>query len=189
MKPISTSQAVNIPENVTVNVEGRKVTVTGPRGTLSDDFSHVAVEITRLGKNKLRVSVWHGARKHIACIRTVCTHIMNMIKGVTLGFQYKMRAAYSHFPINISITDKSKAIEIRNYLGEKLVRRIVMPDGVTIDITDQKDEIVLRGNSKEDVSQTAAKIQQSTACKNKDIRKFLDGIYVSERATVVKVSN
>ena len=31
---------------------------------------------------------------------------------------------------------------------------------------------------------TAARIQQSTTVKNKDIRKFLDGIYVSERITI-----
>jgi len=30
----------------------------------------------------------------------------------------------------------------------------------------------------------AARIQQSTTVKNKDIRKFLDGIYVSEKVTV-----
>ena len=32
----------------------------------------------------------------------------------------------------------------------------------------------------------AALIQQSTTVKNKDIRKFLDGIYVSEKSTVVE---
>ena len=32
----------------------------------------------------------------------------------------------------------------------------------------------------------AANIQQSTTVKNKDIRKFLDGIYVSERGTFEK---
>lgn len=31
----------------------------------------------------------------------------------------------------------------------------------------------------------AARIQQSTTVKNKDIRKFLDGIYVSEKTTIV----
>lgn len=32
----------------------------------------------------------------------------------------------------------------------------------------------------------AALIQQATTVKNKDIRKFLDGIYVSEKGTVVE---
>jgi large subunit ribosomal protein L9e len=31
---------------------------------------------------------------------------------------------------------------------------------------------------------SAARIQQSTTVKNKDIRKFLDGIYVSEKTSV-----
>ena len=44
----------------------------------------------------------------------------------------------------------------------------------------------LQGNSIEAVSQSAALIQQSTTVKNKDIRKFLDGLYVSEKTTVEK---
>ena len=32
----------------------------------------------------------------------------------------------------------------------------------------------------------AALIQQSTTVKNKDIRKFLDGIYVSEKGNIVQ---
>lgn len=34
---------------------------------------------------------------------------------------------------------------------------------------------------------SAARIQQSTTVKNKDIRKFLDGVYVSEKTTVEQV--
>ena len=33
---------------------------------------------------------------------------------------------------------------------------------------------------------TAARIQQSTSVKRKDIRKFLDGIYVSEKLNIVQ---
>ena len=36
------------------------------------------------------------------------------------------------------------------------------------------------------LSVPAALIQQATTVKNKDIRKFLDGIYVSEKGTVVE---
>ena len=109
-----------------------------------------------------------------------------MIKGVTKGFQYKMRSAYAHFPINVSIVDNKKTIEIRNFIGEKIVRRVPMLEGVTVELTDQKDEIVLRGINLQNVSQSAATIQNLTKVKNKDIRKFLDGIYVSERATIEK---
>lgn len=186
MRAISTTETVKIPENVKLTLSGRSIKVEGPRGTLSRTFTHTPIEFSLKGKT-LTARVWFGARKHVACIRTICSHIENMIKGVTLGFSYKMRSAYSHFPINVSITEAGASVEIRNYLGEKRTRKIRMADGVKIALTDQKDEIVLQGNSIEAVSQSAAKIQQSTAVKNKDVRKFLDGIYLSDRATVLKV--
>lgn len=59
----------------------------------------------------------------LACIRTICSHIENMITGVTKGYLYKMRFCYMHFPINVAITGRT--VEIRNFLGEKRVRRCV----------------------------------------------------------------
>lgn len=62
-----------------------------------------------------------------------------------------------------------------------------MAPGVTVkNSTAQKDELVIEGNSLEDVSRSAALIQQSTTVKDKDIRKFLDGLYVSEKTTVIR---
>ena len=47
-----------------------------------------------------------------------------------------------------------------------------------------KDQIELTGNSLDNVSQSAADIQQVCRVRNKDIRKFLDGLYVSERGNI-----
>jgi len=49
-----------------------------------------------------------------------------------------------------------------------------------------KDQLELSGNDLENVSQSAADIQQICKVKNKDIRKFLDGLYVSERGNIVE---
>lgn len=131
--------------------------------------------------------MWFGIRKRLASIRTICSHIRNMVTGVVKGFEYKMRYVYAHFPIN-AITDKNgTVVEIRNFLGERVVRIVPLLEGVTATISKNvKDEIVVSGNDIEKVAQSAASIQQSTAVKNKDIRKFLDGIYVSERGNIVK---
>ena len=73
----------------------------------------------------------------------------------------------------------------RNFLDEKLIRRVQMAEGVDVEASKNvKDELVLTGNSLENVSQSAADIQQICRVRNKDIRKFLDGIYVSERGNV-----
>ncbi|RKO85733.1 ribosomal protein L6, alpha-beta domain-containing protein, partial [Blyttiomyces helicus] len=181
--------SLNLPAPlVTVDVKARTVRVEGPRGKLVRDLKHVNMEILRPSPNVIRVKVWHGVRKHIACIRTVCSLIENMIKGVTKGWEYKMRFVYAHFPINMNIVDAGTVVEIRNFLGEKVIRRVPMLEGVTVEHSTggAKDEIILVGNDLQNVSQSAASIQQSTLVKNKDIRKFLDGIYVSEKGNLIK---
>lgn len=96
--------------------------------------------------DKVKFIVWHGSRKHLACLRTAKAVVANMIKGVTVGFQYKMRAVYAHFPINIIISDDNKSAEIRNFLGEKRVRRVEMQEGVTIkEDKSQKDQVLVEG--------------------------------------------
>merc|ERR1712108_107610 len=102
------------------------------------------------------------------------------------GFQYKMKFVYAHFPVNVNISDAKDVIEIRNFLGEKVIRRIAMLEGVTVDRSEIKNEIILEGNNVENLGISASQIQQSTKVKNKDIRKFLDGIYVSEKGLVVQ---
>lgn len=185
MKTIESSQSVKIPEGIKCSVNNRRVTITGPRGTLVRKFNHAQLEIKMLGKKRVEVKKWFGIRKELATVRTICSHIENMIVGVTRGFQYKMRSVYAHFPINVVMQDNGTLVEIRNFLGEKIIRRVKMQPGVKcVNSTAQKDELILEGNSIEDVSKSAAQIQQSTAVKNKDIRKFLDGIYVSEKGHV-----
>jgi len=186
MKQIFSSDIVEIPQGVTVTVNSREVTVKGKFGELKRAFRHVPVEIKLFdGGKKLKVEMWFGTTKALASIRTVCSHIKNMIKGVTKKFQFKMRLVYAHFPINANITNGDKTIEIRNFLGEKIVRTVNMLPGVAIAKSSMKDELVLSGADLELVSRSAALIHQSTLVKHKDIRKFLDGIYVSETGTVV----
>jgi len=186
MKQIVVNQTVKVPDGVTVNSRSRRVIVRGPRGVLRRAFRHMAIDINIVDSKTVKVEKWFGSKKEIAAVRTVCSHIENMIKGVTKGFQYKMRSVYAHFPINCVTTQANSLVEVRNFLGEKYIRQVKMSKGVTVtNSTKQKDELIIEGNSLEAVSRSAALIQQSTTVKNKDIRKFLDGLYVSEKTTVV----
>ena len=68
------------------------------------------------------------------------------------GYKYKMKAVYAHFPINISISENGTLVEVRNFLGEKFIRRVRMRPGVTCANSGVKDEIMLEGNDIELVS-------------------------------------
>lgn len=178
-----------------VSIKARVVTVKGKLGELCRDFKHMPMECrvvkgeeigeeledeTALEKTFVKVDLWFANRKQLACVRTVCSHIENMIIGVTRGFLYKMRFVYSHFPINVSLSGQT--VEIRNFLGERRVRKIKLMEGVKYSRSDDvKDEITLSGIDITKVSLTAAQIQQNTSIRNKDLRKFLDGIYVAEK--------
>jgi large subunit ribosomal protein L9e len=66
-----------------------------------------------------------------------------------------MRAVYAHFPINCVTTENNSVIEVRNFLGEKFIRRVKMAPGVTVtNSPKQKDELILEGNNIEDVSRS-----------------------------------
>lgn len=67
---------------VEVFTHGRSITVKGPRGVLKRNFNHLNLELTRLSKKKIRVDVWFAKKKELACLRTICSHIQNLMKGV-----------------------------------------------------------------------------------------------------------
>ena len=180
MRAICKAMSLDIPADVEVAVKSRVVTVKGPRGTLVKEFKHASVDLY-LEDGKVHVALWYGVSKRQATIRSIISHISNMITGVRLGFQYKMRLVYAHFPINVTIVNK----DARVFLGEKRTRVIKMLEGVTIKkCTDVKDQLLIEGNSIENVSRSCALIHQSCLCRKKDIRKFLDGVYVSAKGTI-----
>jgi large subunit ribosomal protein L9e len=190
MKLLSATRTLDIPAGVTVEIKGRRVRVKGPRGTLVKDFKHLDVDayLTKdeEGKTQLKVDVWFGNRATLAAIRTLCSHVQNLITGVTKGFRYKVRLVYAHFPVNVNIEGGDKVVEIRNFLGEKRVRKVTMLEGVKVTRSPAiKDELIIEGNDLELVSRSAALCSQACLVKNKDIRKFLDGCYVSGKETIV----
>ena len=155
-------------------------------GTLSMNFKHIQADIyIDKATNEFTVEVWGAKGKTLAVVRSIISHTLNMITGVTKGFQYKLRCVYSHFPININIT--KERIELRNFLGEKRVRVVEFPPGISCKKDDStKDQIIVEGNSLPDVGRVSALIHQQCLPKKKDIRKFLDGVYVAEKGNIVK---
>ena len=66
-----------------------------------------------------------------------------MIRGVTTGYKFKMVLAYAHFPIIINLLDKGFGIEIKNFLGEKIIRTIKCLPGVTITRNEAEEKSII----------------------------------------------
>jgi large subunit ribosomal protein L6 len=176
MRAIETVATVEIPDGVEGTLDGRVVMIKGEKGALTRDFSHAPVTIRLEGKTVTVQASW-PRKKEAALVGTVSSHIKNMIKGVTKGFTFKMKIVFSHFPITVKIQGKN--FTIANFTGERNPRtaKIMGETKVTIN----GDDIIIQGINLEDVSQTAANIQNSTKIRSKDPRVFLDGIYVYEK--------
>merc|ERR1711908_127257 len=131
------------------------------------------------GVTTITVAKMFSKKKRCAVVKTIAGHIKNMIVGVTKGFRYKMKLVYAHFPINATVMDDGSSLQVFHYIGQKHKRRIKVRPGVKIvEPQGTKDELWIEGNDIDRVSGSAASIWQSCRVTNKDIRKFLDGIYV-----------
>jgi large subunit ribosomal protein L6 len=172
-------KTVPIPEDVQIQLDGLKVKVTGPKGSLSEDLSHLPVNI-KLTKKELSVSPRRPKKRGIAKAGTAAAHVKNMIRGVTKGFTYKLKIVYAHFPVTVKVLDREKKVLIENFIGEKTPRVIRVFGDTTVKVSG--DDIIVQGTRLEDVGQTAANLETGTKIKKKDQRVFLDGIYVYEKS-------
>jgi len=110
-------------------------------------------------------------------VGTFWAHIRNLIRGVTEGFEYKLKVVYAHFPIKLRVEGDEVIIE--NFLGEKHPRKAKIVGRVKVEIRGQ--EIIVKGIDKEECGQTAANLEQATKIKRLDPRVFQDGIYIVEK--------
>jgi large subunit ribosomal protein L6 len=168
---------IDIPDMVTVRMEGNLIVVGGKLGTLQKDLTKLPISV-EIKDKKLMIKPPGTRKRDLAITNTAKSIILSMIKGVEQGFTYKLKVIYAHFPI--SVKTKGKEIHVENYFGERAPRvsRVV---GDTTKVNIVGEDVIVQGPSLEDVSQTAANIEFSTKLKGKDQRVFLDGLYIYSR--------
>ena len=170
------TKSLQIPEGVVVNLDNKVIKVKGEKGCIIRNFSQTPILI-QIKNGEVLVSTSASRRKTTALVGTIISHINNMIKGVTKGFTYKMKIVYAHFPISVKVDEKRVIIE--NFIGERKARIAKIVGNTEVIV--KGDDLLVRGINIEKVSQTAANIEQATKVKEKDPRKFLDGIYIYEK--------
>jgi len=170
-------ETVKIPEGVQVTMQGKTVHVKGPKGAVFKEMAHPRITLA-LKDNTLEISCSDSPKKkEKALIGTYKAHMRNMVKGVTEGYECKMKTVFSHFPIKSSV-DGNHVI-IQNFLGERYPRKAEILENVKVEV--KAEIITVSGSDKEKVGQTAANIERATKVKNRDIRVFQDGVYIVKR--------
>ncbi len=173
---------IELPENVNASIDGRKLTVNGPKGSLERLFPYTRISM-KIQDNKIVLEVKNGNKRDKTMLGTYRAHIKNMIKGVTNGFVYKLKIVSTHFPMSVSVSGNE--LIVKNFFGEKHPRRLKLYDDVKVTV--KGDEIIVEGIDKERVGQQAANIEQLTRIKDKDPRVFQDGIYIVQKDEKVLV--
>ncbi|MBI5061721.1 MAG: 50S ribosomal protein L6 [Candidatus Aenigmarchaeota archaeon] len=167
---------VNIPNDVSVEVKGKIITVKGSKGHLERDFSDPRfdkkISIEKTG-DEIVVS-GPDDRKMKAMIGTIISHIKNMAAGAEHMHTYKMKIIYTHFPVTVEAKDGK--VLVRNFLGERGVRVAKIIGKTEVKVS--KDDITISSISKEDAGQTAANIEKSCKLSKRDRRIFIDGIFM-----------
>ena len=155
---------IAVPPGVKVNIKGGDVTVTGPKGELSRNFSP-EMAIT-LEDNTLRVSRPSDSRQHRSRHGLTRTLLANMVEGVTRGFEKTLEI--------VGVGYRAEKA------GDNLVLRVgfshqpnISPLPGTSLAVEGANKIKVTGIDKEAVGQMAAKIRAirpPDAYKGKGIR-------------------
>ncbi len=171
---------MEIPEGVKVTLDGNHhITVKGPNGKITKDFSHVRGIKVSIEGNKIYFSTNFPKSGTLALTKTIINLIKNLIIGVQTNYKYICKVCYSHFPCTVEVKPDKKEIHVVNFLGERAPRVTHYLDNVEVKV--EGEDVILIGPDKETLGQTAANIQRCCRIRKKDPRVFQDGVYLYKR--------
>jgi large subunit ribosomal protein L6 len=143
---------VPVPSGVNVALDGRSVTVSGPRGSLSHE---VAGEITvRQEGQVLLVERPDDGRENRSLHGLTRTLVNNMVVGVTTGFNKDLEIV----GVGYRATPKGPGT-LELALGFSHAVTVQAPEGVTFEVP-APTRISVRGSDKQAVGEVAAKIRK-----------------------------
>ena len=171
------SHSIALPEGASASIDDDVVTISKDGESLSREFRHHRVEI-RSAEGGLEVFVNLPRRSDKALAGTWAAHLRNMARGVDEGFEYRLKAVFSHFPMNLKV--EGKQFTISNLFGEKVPRVAKLPwSPAEVEVrVENKTDVVVKGADREKVGQTAANIEGACRITKRDRRVFQDGVYI-----------
>src|SRR5664280_1788111 len=141
---------IPVPAGVAVTIDGRAITVTGPKGTLSRDL-HPDMRVSQ-EDSTLVVTRPSEAKHHKQLHGLTRTLVANMVTGVTTGYRKSLEITGVGYRA-IKVGDK-----LQLNLGYSHPIEIVPPAGISFDL-ENPTHLAVVGIDKELVGQVAATVR------------------------------
>ena len=142
---------VTVPSGVDVTIDGREVTVTGPKGQLSltvaepiEVSQHDGVITVTRPTDEGRVRALHGLSR---------TLVANMVTGVTEGYRKTLEI------VGVGYRVQARGADLEFSLGYSHPVTVTAPDGITLRV-ESPTRLVVEGIDKQQVGEVAANIRK-----------------------------
>jgi large subunit ribosomal protein L6 len=141
---------IAVPQGVTVTVDGRAITVVGPRGTLSREL-HPDMAVNQTD-GRLLVERPDESKTHKELHGLTRTLVSNMVEGVTNGYRKGLEIT----GVGYRATLNGRKLQLN--LGYSHPIEIDPPSGISFEV-DNPTRLAVVGIDKELVGQIAAKVR------------------------------
>lgn len=158
-------QPVEIPSGVDIKIDGTHVRVKGPKGELEFTFSS-KLEIKE-ENDEVVITRPNDQREARALHGTTRALINNMVLGVTEGFEKELRLVGVGY--RASLSGNNLVLNV----GYSHPVEIEPPEGITFEVGERSQQVIVRGYDKQKVGQIAAdvrKVRPPEPYKGKGIR-------------------
>ena len=145
-------QSITIPEKVKVTLNGQKILVDGPKGTLSRILPSLVCCTMDEGAQQLFIEKTQDTKLSQALFGLSRTLVDNMVKGVSVGFEKKLQITGVGYRAQIQGKDL-----VLN-MGYSHPVTMVPPEGLSVKV-ESPTSVVVSGMEKEMVGEFAAKIR------------------------------
>lgn len=140
---------INIPDKVEVAKNGRLLTVKGPLGSLTREFKDdIAVN---LNEKEITLAQTVNTVFSRALWGTYGSHILNMIEGVTKGYEKKLTIEGVGYKVNVQGNNFVLDIGLSHSVP------VPIPEGIKV--VTEKNNFTISGIDKDKVGEFAAKIR------------------------------
>ena len=140
--------AIDVPDKVTVTIDGRKVTVQGEKGTLEYEHRPEVAVAWEADEKKVRVTRSNDLKQTRAYHGMTRSLIQNMVLGVTQGFRKDLEVN------GVGWTARLQGKTLALNVGYADTREVAVPMGVDVEV--QGNRIIVTGIDKQAVGQFAA---------------------------------